>query len=212
VRGEIDLLLREQRPEQALREMQKRGILQAIYPGFRLSSHIGRHFRRARALARLLDEADALALYWHVLGIYVGADALPGAIERMLIGKTMGESMLAAAQVVEWFPELADAKVRPSQIAARLDGVPRTALLAAWAYAHEPRVLSRLRRYLAEWSCVRPVHDGNDLQALGVERGPCLGKLLGRLRAARLDGEVANEADETALVRRLLEEGYCDEA
>jgi tRNA nucleotidyltransferase (CCA-adding enzyme) len=212
VRSEIDLLLREQRPEQALWEMQKRGILQAIYPDFRLSRHIGRHFGRARVLARLVDEADALALYWHILGIYVGQEALPAAVERMLIGKTMGESMLAAARVADWLPELADPEMKPSQIAARLDGVPRMALLAAWAYAYEPQVLSRLRRYLAVWSVVRPTHDGNDLQAMGVERGPCLGKLLSRLRAARLDGEVATSEAEAGLVRRLLKEGYCDEA
>ncbi|HYO87151.1 MAG TPA: CBS domain-containing protein [Candidatus Limnocylindrales bacterium] len=211
IRSEIELLLREERPEVALFEMQKRGILRAIYPDFRLSNYIGRHFRRARVLARLLPDADRLALYWHLLGIYVGAEALPRVIERMLIGKTVGDSMLAAAQIVELFPRLAAPNAAPSEIAALLDGHPRMALLAAWTFAHDPAVLHSLRRYIGQWAQVRPSHNGNDLQALGIERGPCIGKLLGRLRAAQLDGEVASREAEHALIRRLLDEGYCDD-
>ncbi|HYO89218.1 MAG TPA: hypothetical protein VER79_11255, partial [Candidatus Limnocylindrales bacterium] len=63
-----------------------------------------------------------------------------------------------------------------------------------------------------QWAQVRPSHNGNDLQALGIERGPCIGKLLGRLRAARLDGEVASREAEDAMIKRLLDEGYCDDA
>lgn len=212
VRAEIDLLLAEKRPEVALFEMQKRGILTAIYPGFRLSSRIGRHFRRVRTLARLLNDADELALYWHLLGIYMGSEALPGAIERMLIGKTQGESMLAAARTAELFPRLASPEAVPSEIAALLDAMPRIALLAAWAYACEPAVLRRLRQYMGVWSKVRPSHNGNDLQALGIARGPCIGRLLQRLRAVRLDGEVNSREAELALIRQLVGAGFCDEA
>ena len=212
VRNELDMILVEERPEVALFEMQKRSVLQAIHPDLRLSNRIGRHFRRARVLARLMPDVQAPILYWHLLGIYCGVEALPAVSERVMVGKTLGESMLAAAQIVEAFPKLADPAARPSQIAALLDGQPRNALLAAWTYAHDPAVLRALRRYLAEWSAVRPAHNGHDLIALGIARGPCMGRLLKRLRDARLDGEVQSREDEAALIRLLLDEGLCDDA
>ncbi len=211
IRNEMDLLLHEARPEVPLFEMQKRGILQAIHPDLRLSSHIGRHFRRARMLERFLPDAPAVLLYWHLLGIYCGAAALPAVIERALIGKSLGESMLAAAQAAQALAALNAPGWRPSDVVALLDGRPRIAVLAVWASAYDPVTLRQLRRYLGVWSKLRTSHTGNDLLALGIERGPCIGLLLGRLRVARLDGEVNDRAGEAALIRQLLGEGACDD-
>jgi tRNA nucleotidyltransferase (CCA-adding enzyme) len=59
--------------------------------------------------------------------------------------------------------------------------------------------------YLRWGRALRPVLRGDDLMALGVPRGPAVGEVLARLRAARLDGEVRSLKEEKALVRRLLE-------
>lgn len=209
VRHELDMILLEARPEVPLFEMQKRGILQAIHPGLRLSNRIGRHFRRARAQARWLEGVPVGLIYWHLLGIYCGSEQVLAVAERVMVGKTIAESMLAAARITEAFDQLGNPDARPSQIAALLDGQPRLALLAAWAFAHDPAVLRNLRRYLGRWAALRPEHNGHDLLALGVPKGPCIGRLLAQLRRACLDGETASRADETALINRLLDEGIC---
>lgn len=209
VRHELDMILQETRPEVALFEMQKRGILQAIQPALRLSNRIGRHFRRVRVQARWLDGVQPDLIYWHLIGIYSGAENVPAVAERMMLGKAIGESMLAAARIAEVFDRLGNPDAKPSQVTALLDGQPRPALLAAWAFAHDPVVLRNLRRYLCCWAQVRPEHNGHDLMAMGIPKGPCIGRLLERLRSARLDGAVASREDEAVLVRRLLEEGLC---
>jgi tRNA nucleotidyltransferase (CCA-adding enzyme) len=48
--------------------------------------------------------------------------------------------------------------------------------------------------------------DGNDLRALGLKPGPRYADLLDRLLAARLDGQVSDEAEERALLSSLLED------
>jgi hypothetical protein len=56
---------------------------------------------------------------------------------------------------------------------------------------------------------VRPVLTGDDVIALGVARGPDVGRGLAALRRARLDGKVSTRADECRYLRqwRLAEKG-----
>ncbi|NUQ00605.1 MAG: hypothetical protein HUU35_12200, partial [Armatimonadetes bacterium] len=58
--------------------------------------------------------------------------------------------------------------------------------------------------YLANWRGLRPALDGDDLLRLGVPQGPLVGRLLGELRAARLDGLVSERYHEEEWVRRSL--------
>ena len=63
-----------------------------------------------------------------------------------------------------------------------------------------PRVNEWLDRYMAEWRHVRPTLTGDDLRALGLPPGPLYTRILDALLAARLDGEVTDEAGERAVV------------
>jgi tRNA nucleotidyltransferase (CCA-adding enzyme) len=60
------------------------------------------------------------------------------------------------------------------------------------------------REYHTRLKSVRPILRGDDLQSLGVPRGPAVGEVLARLRAAMLDGETNTRADEERLVRDYL--------
>ncbi|RJX35268.1 MAG: CBS domain-containing protein [Desulfarculus sp.] len=57
-------------------------------------------------------------------------------------------------------------------------------------------------QYLTSLSRVRPQLDGEDLKALGFAPGPLFKKILDRLQAACLDGEVLGREQELELVRR----------
>jgi hypothetical protein len=46
--------------------------------------------------------------------------------------------------------------------------------------------------------------NGNDLIAMGVPKGPEIGRLLEALLVARLDGEIATEAEERDYISALL--------
>jgi hypothetical protein len=89
---------------------------------------------------------------------------------------------------------------RPSEVVAQLD--PLGLRAAAAAYVARPEARERLDAYLSRWRHIRAKMTGDDLAALGLAPGPEFRRILGRLRAARLDGEV-DEAGEAALARAL---------
>lgn len=95
------------------------------------------------------------------------------------------------------------ARPRASQRAERLRRSSSLELAEAW------RVGGRAVRRQLDWFAetggrVKPALGGEELVALGVVRGPAVGATLARLRDARLDGEIATETDELALVREWL--------
>jgi len=54
------------------------------------------------------------------------------------------------------------------------------------------------------WRSIKPYTTGYSLKQRGLEPGPRFKEILTRLRAAWLDGEVQTEAEEMALLARLL--------
>ncbi|HAZ64823.1 MAG TPA: hypothetical protein DCZ72_14595, partial [Armatimonadetes bacterium] len=66
--------------------------------------------------------------------------------------------------------------------------------------AARPSLTRAVVTYRREHRDLRPALDGHALLALGCPRGPVLGRLLARLRGARIDGLVSDEAGERALV------------
>ena len=100
--------------------------------------------------------------------------------------------------------ELAQTRLRPSQVVALLEAYPEASLWAWSLVASSPTVRRRLRRHLEYWRYVKSSLDGRALQRLGVPRGPLVGEAMRMLRAARLDGQVRSREGEVAAVRRLL--------
>jgi tRNA nucleotidyltransferase (CCA-adding enzyme) len=214
LRNELDLLLGETQPENGLMELQARGALAAIHSAFVLSPRIGERFRAARdiTIPWPLETAEPAPLYWHLLAADIPADKLPAWSERLMFARGVAESLLNTAQIVQHSIDLRPADLRPSQIVPLLEGVPELALAAAWLAADDMLVRERIRQYQLEWRHIRPHHDGDALKAMGLKPGRCFGVILSRLRAARLDGDVSDEAGEKRLIQQWVrEEGVCDD-
>jgi hypothetical protein len=85
-----------------------------------------------------------------------------------------------------------------------LDGRSEDAITAV-SLVDGPGLLSqRVDHYLTTLRQVRPILDGNSVLAMGVSEGPLVGRVLGKLREAKLDHLVETAEDERQLVRRLL--------
>jgi len=78
-----------------------------------------------------------------------------------------------------------------------LSGTGEETLLALYACS-EPLIRRRILRWAAEDRSRRAPLSGDDLLQLGLE-GPALGKALATIRAAHLDGAIANREEATAL-------------
>jgi tRNA nucleotidyltransferase (CCA-adding enzyme) len=150
-------------------------------------------------------------LYWHIIATHITPSSLPDVCHRLVFGKTMSESIKSIAGLMDQVDILEDPSVPPSRIVEILEGVPDIALLAVWIAYGNLFVQNRIQQYATEWRHIRPKTDGHRLRAMGLPPGPCYRRLLSRLRMARLDGEVTDEAGELQLLDRLLGEGFCDD-
>ena len=122
----------------------------------------------------------------------------------------MGRPREAVEDVARWMSGgktpllLKGAAGQRSQVAAALGGFSESALVAL-RITESTEIGVIIRDYLADWRHARPVLNGNDLLALGVQQGPRIGGYLEQLRSARLDGEVNSREDEIALIRRWMQ-------
>lgn len=89
---------------------------------------------------------------------------------------------------------------RPSQWTFFLEEIPSIAVYAVYLMRKEPA----LQEYLMHWRNIKPRTNGNDLKERGLEPGPRYAEILRQLRAAWLDGEVHNKAEEQELLEKIL--------
>ena len=94
-----------------------------------------------------------------------------------------------------------------SSLVRLLDGCVDDAMAAAAAICESATVRRHLTEYLDNLRFLGVDLDGSDLQSLGIPEGPELGKMLDRLKNAKLDGAVTSKEDQRQLVRDLLAGG-----
>jgi hypothetical protein len=95
------------------------------------------------------------------------------------------------------------ANTKPSQATMRLEAVPLLAVCAAFISA-EPALRRVLEEYLRNWRHIHAHINGDVLLQRGLPSGPAYKRILSRLRAAWLDGEVHSEVEEKALLEELI--------
>jgi len=204
LRNELWLLLHESEPERGLVKLQTHGALAAIHPTFIVNDEIAAHFAAARQQrpkwAQTLDLAD---VYWNIIAASLSAENVSALCERLVLGKHLSDSLTETARLAH-NPLVSTPDSRPSQIVAQLDGVTETALFAVWIVSDEI-TRSNIERYRQTWRSVRPISTGHTLQELGLTPGPAYARILARLRAGWLDGELSSAEEEQALVRQLVE-------
>ena len=97
-------------------------------------------------------------------------------------------------------------RLRPSTVDEVLRAGPAGAALGAWLRGGA-RARRRVEWYLAEGRAVQARLTGGDVLALGVPRGPDVGRALAMLRRKRLDGTAGSLAEERELVKEWLTSG-----
>jgi hypothetical protein len=78
------------------------------------------------------------------------------------------------------------------------------ALRAALTVIDQPAAQSAIVLYLNELRQVKPTLDGTRLQALGVARGPLIGRILQEVHTALLDGVIATPHQEEVYAQQIM--------
>lgn len=221
MRHELDLVFDEPRAASMLARLDELGLLKAIDNALPWGADL-----RERLEAGLVADPGP---EWDLSLRYAGIPFPPTGTSRWIVGYclwlldltpteieavqarlsfplTVLNPVRAAARLRADLPALSGATTpgsggaRPSKWTQRLGGVPLAAIYAVFLVSGE----QALETYASQWQHIHPKTDGETLKALGLPPGPAYKKILLRLRAAWLDGEVASEQQEKALLEELL--------
>jgi len=210
VRHELDLILNENCALAALRRLAELDLFQAIHPALGWSAEIEQ--RLALALER--PPAAEIASLWtpsrvplrQALAYTVWLFPLPASeiislANRLRFSSPLKRLILDASALFHSLPDLQGAP--PSGWVERLENLSPISIYALQISLPEAQT-APLAEYLTRWRNIQPYTDGETLRKLGLPPGPSYRRLLKRLRAAWLDGEIHTAEEEKQLLERLI--------
>ena len=206
--NELTIILNEDDPFPAISRLDELGLLGCLCDQWRIDARLKEAFRQAEK-----------ALHWHEL-LYTGSPVERWVVYFLCLSQPLSDDAMAAVcgrlsvpqrwqeilvdercRVMKTFHQLERdqgrlAECKASELSRRLKGIGDELLLYAMARTRSDDVRLVISQYLTQWRDVKPLLNGDDLIALGIERGPKIGEILDCLRDARLDAEVKSRQDE----------------
>lgn len=198
--AELELIAGEPRAGDALGRLGRAGVLRLLDARYRFDRVTA---ARLRALHDTLDwvQQTGLAVSPLDLALVVVLGGQPADVVAAALGRLglAGEPRHRVERALV-APPPGTATDRPSARARRLR--ERGDLELAWLrLAGGDAVRAEVEWFVRHARANRPLLGGDDVVRLGIPRGPAVARALGALRDARLDGAVAERADEEAFVR-----------
>ncbi|MBI5136256.1 MAG: CBS domain-containing protein [Nitrospirae bacterium] len=206
---ELRYLLSEDDPAQALRALERHGILAGIEPGFGEVAGLDRVIERAgEAIAwyRLQYVAPPLAV-WQVYLLAVAGCLAPECRarfwERLDVPGRLRHEWERWNGLPEQAQQALDRDPSDNRLAVyrTLHGAPPEVLVRLMAATGSDPVRQSVSLYLSQLADMRVALSGDDLEALGIAPGPVYREILERLLWARIEGRVATRDEELARVR-----------
>jgi len=196
LRNELDLILDEDEAAKMLLRAADLGVLDAIHPKM---PTFNQDYADLLEMDIDLDiPADRRVMGYILWFMDLTEEEIFLLVNRLDFSNQLSLDAWAGAQLKRSLPHLVDSP--PSLWTYALEKLPLLSIYAVYLVSRENALLS----YISIWRHVKPRTTGNALKAMGLPPGPRFGEILNRLRAAWLDGEVRNEADEQELLTRLL--------
>ena len=203
LRHELDLMLKEESPEKALRRAGELGLLSLVHPALEAWDGFEQMFREAREAA----PGAAPALYYALMTSRSPQPECRDFVIRLKTPAAVSRAILDGARLRELKPSLEEPGLAPSAVCHLLRDFSPAAILAGAIAADSALVRERLDLYQTQWRHVRTALDGDALLKMGVPSGRRLGRTLKALQDARLDGKIESRQDEIDLVQRWLSRG-----
>jgi tRNA nucleotidyltransferase (CCA-adding enzyme) len=202
IRHELELVLKEERPEKALRRAGELGVLARLQPALKGDGWLADRFAQARET--MAPSRPSVEIYTALLACRLSGDQSEELVSKLRFRKSVAQTLRDTQAVKSNLQSLADAQLPPSQVYALLHGCATAALNAISFAADSPAVSQHIQTYLTRLRYMRPSLTGNDLQQMGIPPGPRMKQILSRLHEARLDGKVSSKQEEVELVRGWL--------
>ena len=197
IRHELELILKEDEPERALRRAEELGVLRQLHPSLKGNSWLSQKFDQARKLYKPTPLPHLyLCLFIYNMTEKEGEEF----IYHLNFPKSLAETMRHTLQLKAQLHSLANPKMKSSDIYQSLRSYTTQAIQANALVSESPITSQHLHLYLAKLRYVKTLLNGDDLKRMGVPTGPQIGEILSALQQARLNGEVRTRKEEEKFV------------
>ncbi len=197
---ELELTLEEAQPEKSFLRMADLGVLQRVHVSLDFNGWLAGKFREARAKGLLNP-----TLYLGLLVSRLSEEEVESLIRRLKPPGWARRAMREVPKLRKYLPTLAEAS-RPSEVCRELEGYREEVIRVLALVAESAEAKGWLELYLSQLRFIMPELNGEDLKGMGVPPGRKMGRLLAKLKEARLNGEVGSREEEMDLLQRLLKE------
>ncbi len=203
IRHELDLILDEPRAALMLARLDELDLLASIHPALSFDEAAARRVQSIESSALpSLPEWSLLEMRWLAWLLALPEGHTQAVESRLHFGAGLYRSLLAASDLWANVGSLAGAP--PSRWVEHLDEAPLMSVCVVYLSSSEGAVREALENYLTRWRQVKPRTTGRELKRLGLEPGADYKEILGELRRAWLDREVASAQEEREYLERLL--------
>lgn len=202
---ELERCLRETAAIPLLRALNDHALLPAIHRALTLPPATDTRLHRAEAARYrppLTPPALLCLLLWDAT-----AEVLEAVVADLHLAGEVAGPLRALPSARSAAAELALPHLTPGSIVEALDGLPAACVSALALAPADPLTRARARLYWALWRHIHPQLRGDRLLALGVPRGPLVGRYLHALRAEALQEHTTTADEEAWLVQDWLSHG-----
>lgn len=203
VRHELDLILDEENAAPMLKRLAELRILESVHPALKWTqASQGRFTNGSAAAKKLKHPPNSRSLGWALWLMDNPFPVLESIDKRLHFDSALRKHLLAVSAILAQINALVNKK--PSRWVAFLDEFPLKAVQAAWLALPSGQAREGLYAYLETWRQIKPRTSGHDLKERGQQPGPGYQSILRGLRDAWLDGKVKTNAEEMALLEKLI--------
>lgn len=205
--NELELIFQERRPEQAIQQLDRLGILASIHPGLLVDDWLIDRLKLLRSGLANTPWAGIKPASVHYLGLmtfWLASDEQADLMQRLNLRSHQRKILSQVFTIRRSAAEIAGAE-RASTLYHLLAPTSDQARLIAWLGLEEPKARQQIVRFQTELCDQAPVIDGTYLkEQMGLRPGPTYRVIIDTLRNARLDGLVKTLEEERAMVEDIL--------
>ena len=197
MRDELERVFLEPDVASALGLLSEWGALSAISPALEYEADAwSLYSERTDGLSR----RGRIAVGYAILGAGMSVPESVSAAARLMPGARSRRALRDSAELIAQIDGGEFEGAANSAVAEALDALSEFGVMGCTIARAGSPITGRLEEYLRVHRPLRTILAGDDIIALGVPRGPEVGRIQRRLRAARQDGLIENRAEEEAFV------------
>lgn len=202
IRHELELCLKEDKPEKVLLRANELGLLLRICPSLKVDEWTAKKMSRARGI--LQPYTPPLEVYLAFMVYNMSLHDLDNLIAYLKFPQQTAKCLQDTLKLKSELSCLESPDLAPSRIYNCLHKYHYNAIFSNLLASDSPLVRERIDLYLNKLRHVRVSLSGDDLKSEGIASGPQIRETLEMLREARLDGKVSSREQELELVRRIV--------